>query len=170
MFIQEAKQVAFNFRLQQMCNYKKQKFTRDQKMTSYYIVSVQLHGQFETAWNNSIISEKHWGKETLVKMSLKPRTTRKALNCSWLRKWTILTSTFWLDISEAIIKLPLGRNDNHAFACPSPAARPPSFLWQLGACWPKLYLYCIHHVLHNIYYPCRCSLNPGKMKESRKEG
>ena len=123
MFIQEAKQVAFNFRLQQMCNYKKQKFTHDQKMTSYYIVSLQLHGQFETAWNNSIISEKHWGKETLVKMSLKPRTTRKALNCSWLRKWTILTSiitrVFWLDISEAIIKLPLGRDDNHWYQFPA---------------------------------------------------
>ena len=38
MFIQEAKQVAFNFRLQQMFNYKKQKFTHDQKMTSYYTV------------------------------------------------------------------------------------------------------------------------------------
>ena len=38
MFIQAAKQVAFNFKLQQMFNYKKQKFTHDQKMTSYYIV------------------------------------------------------------------------------------------------------------------------------------
>ena len=38
MFVQEAKQVAFNFRLQQMCKYKKQKFTHEQKMTSYYIV------------------------------------------------------------------------------------------------------------------------------------
>ena len=38
MFIQAAKQVAFNFKLQQMFNYEKQKFTHDQKMTSYYIV------------------------------------------------------------------------------------------------------------------------------------
>ena len=38
MFIQAAKQMAFNFKLQQLFNYKKQKFTHDQKMTSYYIV------------------------------------------------------------------------------------------------------------------------------------
>lgn len=144
MFVQEAKQVAFNCRLQQMCKYKKQKFTHEQKMTSYYIVcnftaslkSLEIIQSFQ----RNVEERKHLSRWASIKK--KPRATRQALNCCWLGKWIILTSILhvysnWLFRRQlykyhrpwwqSLVSIPSKSRKKHSFACPSPTPRPPSF-------------------------------------------
>ena len=140
MFIQEAKQVAFNFRLQQMCHYKKQKFTHDQNMTSYYIVynfTVSLKPlEIIQSFQRNVEERKHLLRWANIKK--KPRATRQALNCCWLGKWISVTCIL-IGYFEGNYISTIGHDDNlwyqfpanpekkHAFTCPSPTPRPPSF-------------------------------------------
>ena len=184
MFIQEAKQVAFNFRLQQMCHYKKQKFTHDQKMTSHYIVynftaSLKPFEIIQSFQRINVEERKH-----LLRWASKLRTTREIHNCSWLRNersspqlshaysdWLFRRRLYkyhrpWWQ-SLVLILSKSRKKSVHAFACPSPTLRLPSFFLELGACWPKiLQLLSPHH----FYDSCSCSFNPFKMKKRRKGG